>query len=267
MQKLMPLLLLFLLLGMRPPQAQAQGHDPLRDVGFDQKLGDSVPLDLQLVDESGQPRRLGELLGGKPAILDLGYYGCPMLCGQVENGLVDSLKGMDWTVGKQYRVLTVSIDPRERSPIAARHKERALSRYDRSVDAAGWRFLVGTPAEIVRLTGAVGFRAVYDRKLDQFAHPAGIVILTGQGKISSYLFGISFPSRAIERGLEKAAEERVGTPIDTILYLCFHYDPSTGRYSLQIVRLVQACGCASVLLLAGCVTLWLRRERRQHEHR
>ena len=262
------ILLLLLLATMSAPiRAQGlpsgDGHDPLRDIGFDQKLGEVVPSDLQLIDEDGRSESLGDLLGGKPAILDLGYYHCPMLCGQVENGLLDSLKGVDWTVGRQYRVLTVSIDPRERPDLARHHKARTLSRYDRQIDPNGWRFLVGTPAELVRLTQAVGYRAIYDRRIDQFAHPAGLVLLTGQGKISSYLYGISFPSRALSRGLEKAAQERVGTPVDPILYLCYHYDPATGRYSLEIMRVVQLCACGTLLLLFGCVGTWLWRERRR----
>jgi protein SCO1/2 len=272
--------LVFFLLLCAPAWAQGPGSprvagpdsggDILREVRFDQNLGAQVPLDLQLIGEAapfhrkggGKSETLRDLLGGKPAILDLGYYECPMLCHQVQSGLVDSLKLMKWTVGQQFRVLTISIDPRERPDLARRQKDLTVSRYDRPLDPLGWRFLTGTPTELVTLTQAVGFRAIYDRRIQQFAHPAGLVILTPQGVVSSYLYGISFSARALQRGLEKAASAQVGTPVDPVLFLCYHYDPATGRYSLEILKVIRLFGISFALLLFGAVGMWVYRERK-----
>lgn len=242
-----------------PPTPPA---NPMSQTGFDQNLGVTVPADLQLLDERGRSRTFAELQGGKPTLLVLGYYGCPMLCNQIRTGLLDSLKMLDWTAGKEFRVITVSIDPRERAADASRVKETTLRRYDRPMDPDGWRFVTGTPAEIVRLCDVVGFRAKYDRATDQFAHPAGLVILTPQGQVSSYQFGINFPHLALQKGLQKASEEQIGTKIDPLLFLCYHYDPATGRYSLAIMRIVQMAGLATVLILGAVVTLYLRKERK-----
>lgn len=227
-------------------------------VAFEQKLGARVPGQLLLVDEQGEEVTFQDLLDGRPAILVLGYFGCPMLCHQVQSGLVDSLSQLDWSAGKEFNVLAVSIDSRER-PELARHKKKAyLSRYARPDAERGWRFLTGPDLQLDRLQDTVGFRASFDPKTDQFAHPAGVVVLTPEGTVSSYLLGISFPPRALKLALGRASSGRVGGPVDQIALLCYQYDPSTGRYSLAITRLVQMAGIGCALLL-GAWLLWAHR--------
>lgn len=249
----MTLLLLTLLLSL-----PASAEPP--PVGFEQKLGATVRGDLQLMDEQGQGTAFKDLLDGRPTLLVLGYYGCPMLCHQVQSGLVDSLQLLEWSAGREFNVLTVSIDARERPKLARRKKHAYLSRYDRPQAETGWRFLTGADGQLKELQRAVGFSATYDPDTDQFAHAAGLVVLTPEGTVSSYLMGISFPARALKLALQRASSGTVGSPVDQILLLCYQYDPSTGRYSLAITRIVQLAGIGSALLLAA----WLIWAHRRH---
>ncbi|MCA9791282.1 MAG: SCO family protein [Candidatus Eremiobacteraeota bacterium] len=251
----MPLLILMMLLALHQP---AKAEPPR--VEFAQRLGAIVPSDLVLFDERGRQVRFDQLTRGKPSLLVLGYYHCPMLCHQVQSGLVDSLGKLEWSVGHEFNVISVSIDPRERPELARKKQHSYLSRYDRPGAEEGWRFLTGGQEQIKKLCETVGFESVYDPQTDQFAHPAGVVVLTAEGKVSSYLLGISFPSRAIKLALQRASSGGVGDPVDQILLLCYHYDPSTGRYSLAIMRLMQMAGLATVLLLAGGIG-WMQRRK------
>lgn len=210
-------------------------------VDFVQRLGEPVP-DVSLVDEAGATRTLSELTGGKPTLLLLGYFRCPMLCRQIRGGLEESLEQLDWRPGREFNVLSVSIDPRERP--GRRPPE-------------GWRFLTGAAGQLQTLQDAVGFRSVYDPAQDQFAHPSGLVVLTGDGRVSSYLLGISFPAQGLKLALSRAARGRIGGPVDRLLLLCYHYDPATGRYGLAIMRVLQLLCALTVTLLAG----WLWRQR------
>lgn len=226
-------------------------------VEFRQNLGTRVP-DVQLIDETGRASSLLDLAGGRPTLLVLGYYHCPMLCHQVQSGLVDSLRTLDWSAGKEFTVLTVSIDPRERPALALAKQTSYLSRYDRPGAALGWRFLTGSPGQLLALQQAVGFDSVYDRDSDQYAHPAGIVVLTPDGRVSSYLLGIDFPARALKLALQRAAAGNLGSPADRLLLLCYHYDPTTGRYGFAIMRSLQLA-CLVTLLLVGRFVLRGRR--------
>ncbi|MGE0491305.1 MAG: SCO family protein [Vulcanimicrobiota bacterium] len=248
------LILLMLLILPQPARAEAPRVD------FVQRLGADVPGELVFLDEQGRQVRFDQLTGGKPSLLVLGYYHCPMLCHQIQGGLVDSLGQLEWSVGREFNVICVSIDSRERPELARKKQHAYLSRYDRPAAEKGWRFLTGGQEQINRLCDTVGFESVYDPPTDQFAHPAGLVVLTPEGKVSSYLLGISFPARAIKLALQRASSGGVGDPVDQILLLCFHYDPSTGRYSLAIMRLMQIAGLATVLLLAGWINYMHRRQ-------
>jgi protein SCO1/2 len=218
---------------------------------FEQHPGAPIPV-LSLNDEGGRAVTMADLSEGKATVLVPGYFGCPMLCGQVQSGLLDSLKTVAF---RNYRVVCLSIDPRERPDLARQKRQAALSR------GADWRFVTGTPDSIGRLCQAVGFQFRYDRRSDQFAHPAGIVVLTADGRVSSYLFGISFSGPALQRALEGAAANRIEGKIDPVLYLCFQYDPATGRYSLQIWRTLQFLGLATCLSLISLILYWLHQER------
>lgn len=242
----MRLVLLLILLWIAPLAAE-----PIPQ--FDQHPGAPLPA-LSFFDESGRAATLADLSEGRPTLLVPGYFGCPMLCGQVQSGLLDSLKTVAF---RDYRVICLSIDPRERPSLALQKRKAALSR------GADWRFVTGTPENIGKLCEAVGFGFRYDRRSDQFAHPAGIVAVSADGRISSYLFGISFSGPALQRALERAAANRVEGKIDPVLYLCFQYDPATGRYSLQIWRTLQLLGLATCLSLFSAILYWLHQERKQ----
>jgi protein SCO1/2 len=251
-----------------PAQGQLQGPvqdigvrpDLLKDVGVDQKLNQSVPLDLTFRDEHGQPVQLAQYFGHKPVILSLVYYNCPMLCTQVLNGLESSLKLIPMDIGKQFEVVTVSIDPTERPVLAEAKQALYTGIYGRTNAAQGWHFLTGDEQQIRQLADAVGFRYAYDPGSKQFAHASAIMVLTPKGKISRYFYGLQFPSRDLRLGLVEASEGKIGTPVDQLLLFCYHYDPSTGKYGLLIARLIQAAGVVTVLAIGGLILVLYRRE-------
>ncbi len=205
--------------------------------------------------------KLGDYFGKRPVILALVYYECPMLCTQVLNGLVSSLGILSFDAGREFDVVAVSFNPKEGPGLASQKKAAYLERYNRPQTANGWHFLTGTQASIDALTKAVGFRYAYDERIGQYAHGAGIELLTPQGVLAKYFYGIEFSTRDIRLGLIEASNERIGTPIDDVLLLCYHYDPATGAYGAAVLRLVRAGGIATVLAFAVFLTVSLRRER------
>jgi protein SCO1/2 len=233
--------------------ADSQVSTVLRDVGFDQRLNEQVPLDLKFTDSTGAAVKLGDYFGNRPVILVLAYYRCPMLCTLVLNGLVQAMRGMPFAAGADFDVVTVSFDPRETPDLAAAKKKTYIASYARPGAAEGWHFLTGQPAAIDKLTRAVGFRYVYDAKQDQYIHTSGIMILTPQGRISRYFYGIDFPDRDLRLGLVEASAGKIGSPTDQVLLYCFHYDPASGKYTASILNLVRAEGVLTVLALAGMV--------------
>lgn len=228
------------------------------DVHFDQRLDQQVPLDLNFRDERGQTVRLGDYFGKKPVILSLVYYECPMLCTQVLNGQVTSLKQISFNVGEQFNVVTVSFNPRETPALAKAKKEMYLSRYGRPGAGEGWHFLTGDPRAIAALADAVGFHYVYDALTNQYAHASGIMVLTPQGRISRYFYGIDYSPRDLRLGLVEASAGKIGTPVDQIMLLCYHYDAATGKYAVMVTNSLRIGGVIIVLLI---VTLffWLQR--------
>lgn len=248
--------------------AGSQAHDDgrpvaLRGVALEQKLGQPIPLDLEFVDETGKKVRLGDYFGKRPVILNLVYYGCEDLCPLLIDGLIRSLRGLAFNVGDEFSVLTVSFDPKDTPQLAAAQKARATQRYGRATSEEGWRFLSGEPAAIRKLTEAVGFRFNVDEKTARYGHAAGIVVLTPEGAIARYFYGIEFSPRDLRLGLIEASAGRIGSPIDQLLLFCYHYDPAVGKYGLVITNLVRMAGIATVVGLALFIFLTLRAERRQ----
>lgn len=234
--------------GLTAPAAAQQGLPAQAEgVGFDQRLGERVPVEVELVDEAGRPVRLGDLLGGRPAVLALVYFECPMLCGLVQQGMVRSLRDIPLDPGSDLEVLAVSFDPGEGPELARRARQEALALYGREGTEAGWHFLTGDDEALRRLTEAVGFRYNYDEARDEWAHASGIVVLTPDGSIARYFFGIEYAPRDLRLGLVEAAEERIGSAIDRLLLLCFTYDPTSGTYSAMVLRLVRVAGLATIL--------------------
>jgi len=226
----------------------------LRNVGIDQKLNQQVPLDLPFRDENGNTVRLGDYFGQKPVILSLVYYDCPMLCTASLNGLDQSLKEVKFNLGTDYNVVTVSFDPTEKPPLARAKKAIYVGLYGRPGAAAGWHFLTGDQASIQRLTQAVGFRYNYDPTIKQFIHATGIIVLTPQGKIARYFYGIQYPAGNVRLALVEASQGKIGNPVDEVLLYCCEYDPMTGKYSLIIARVLQV-GAAVTILSLGTVML------------
>jgi protein SCO1/2 len=234
----------------------------LKNVGIDQRLGAQVPLELEFRDEEGQTVRLADLMHGRPVVLSLVYYRCPMLCGEVLNGLLKSSQAVQFVIGKDYDVLTVSFDPQETPALAKDKKAAFVKRYRRPGAEQGWHFLVGDQRPIEQLAASVGFRYRYDEPSNQFAHGAGIVVLTPDGKVSRYFYGIDYPPTSLRLALVESAAGKIGSPVDQFLLLCFHYDPATGRYGLAIARLLKISGCATLLVLGTFLLVMFRRERR-----
>lgn len=231
----------------------------LKEVAFDQRLGESIPLDATFRDETGQPVQLGDLLHGRPAILALVYYECPMLCTLTLNGLASALDVLQLDAGRDFEILTVSFNPRETPELARGKKATYLKRYVRPTAAAGWHFLTGDDAEIHRVTDAAGFRYTWDADNQQYAHATGLVILTPTGRIARYFFGVEYSPRDLRLGLVEASDGKIGTVVDQALLFCFHYDPATGRYGAAIMRLVRV---GAALTLAGLgVFFWVASRR------
>lgn len=244
-----------------PTQAHTNLPPLFREVGFDQRLNEQVPLDLTFRDEAGRTVSLRDYVGSKPVILVPIYYSCTTLCPILLDGLARGLRPVSFNAGKDFEVIAVSINPRETPGQAAGKKEQVLNRYARPGAANGWHFLVGAEPSIQPLMKAIGFRYTYDAKTDQYAHAAGIVILTPQGKTARYFYGIDYPPRDLRLGLIEAADGRIGTPIDQVLLFCYHYDPLTGKYGLIVMNVMRLAGLATILALGTFIFAMLRRDR------
>ena len=238
----------------------------LKNVGIEQHLDEKIPPDLTFRDETGKSVRLGDYFGKKPVILNLVYYQCPMLCGEVLSGLESALRVLKFDVGKEFDVLTVSFDPRETPDMATKKKAEFLKRYGRPGAAAGWHFLTGPQESIDALTKAAGFQYQYDPKTGQFAHATAIAILTPEGKIAQYYYGVEYAPKDLRLGLIQASENRIGTLADQVLLYCYHYDPTTGKYGAIIARVLQLSGLATVLLLGVLMTVLIRYGRGPDGH-
>lgn len=233
----------------RPPR--------LQNVGIEQHLDAQVPPDLAFFDESGKPVRLGDYYGRKPLILNLVYFNCTMLCGEELAGLASAMRLVKFDVGNQFDVITVSFDPRETPAMAAAKKKDYVDRYGRANAAAGWHFLTGHAESIDALSKAVGFQYQYDPKTNQYAHATAIMVLTPQGHISRYFYGIDFPPKDLRMGLVEASQSKIGNPVDAVLLYCYHYDPETGKYGAVIGNILRLAAAATILLIGGLVlTLW-----------
>jgi len=222
-----------------------------------------MPLDLEFNDERGGIVKLGEFFGPRPVVLALVYYTCPMLCTQVLSGLAGSLQGVTLNVGKDYEVVVVSFDPADTPSVAAERKQTFLRRYISAADGAHVHFLTGRQSSIAALTTAVGFRYTWDQQTSQFAHPAAISVLTPDGRMSRYLYGVEFAPRDLKLALVEASEGRVGSIVDQAMLFCYHYDPETGKYGFVVMNIVRVAGALTVLLMVGFILMSLRRERRQ----
>jgi len=230
----------------------------LKNVGIEQHLNQQIPPGLAFRDETGKSVQLGDYFGKKPMILNLVYYQCPMLCGEVLSGLESALRVLKFDVGKEFDVLTISFDPKETPEMATAKKAEYLRRYGRSGAAPGWHFLTGPAASIDALTKAAGFQYQYDPKTGQFAHATAIMVLTPEGKIAQYYYGVEFAPKDLRLGLIQASQKKIGTVVDEVLLYCYHYDPDTGKYGAIISRVLQLAAGATVLILGTFLVVMFR---------
>jgi protein SCO1/2 len=232
----------------------------LQNVGFEPQLNAQLPLDLAFRDEVSRNVQLRDYFRQKPVVLALVYYGCPMLCNQVEQGVVGTLRMLSFNPGRDYEVVFVSFDPRESPDMAVQKKESAMSHFRRPETASGWHFLTGSKESIDALTKSANFRYSFDEKTNLFAHASGIMLLTPDGRISRYFYGVEYPSRDVRLGLVDASAGKIGTPIDRALLFCYQYDPASARYSASILAIIRLGGILTVLCLVVGIFIFRRRD-------
>jgi protein SCO1/2 len=238
-----------------------------KDVTFRQRLGDRLPLDVRLKDETGRDVTLGEYFGKKPVVLSFVYYQCPMLCTQVLNGISSSLKVLPFTAGKEFDVVLVSFDPRD-TPEAANAKKRAhLDHWSVRDTSDGWHFLTGDEAAIRQVTSAAGFTYQWDAQTQQFAHVSGLLVASPDGTLSRYFYGVEFSPRDLRLAIVDSGNGKVGSVIDELLLYCFQYDPSHGRYGAVFMKMLRLGGVLTVGLIVGFIVLMRRREMRSATER
>ncbi len=238
---------------------------PFDEIGIDQKLGARLEMTAPLRDEEGRAVTLAGIAGERPVVLVLAYYRCPMLCSLVVQALASTMEVMrsaGMQPGRDYQVVTVSIDPRDTAASATTARARALERYGHTADASGWRFLTADEATVRALAQQIGFRYVYDPRSDQYAHASGIMVVTPQGKVSHYFLGLEYSPKDLRLALVEASQGRIGTLVDQIKLLCYQYDPATGRYGPTAIGVMRIGGVITVAALAGFIIVMLRRERR-----
>lgn len=231
----------------------------LRGIGIDQKMGAQVPLDLPFLDEAGREVRLGQYFG-KPVILALVYYSCPSLCNMVLDGTVRAASALKTTVGQDFDVVAVSFDPRETPEMARMKKATIVKEYNRPGSENGWHFLTGSEDASKKLANAVGFHYRYDSMSNQYVHSAAIILLTPEGKVNRYFYGIAYEPRDVRLGLDEASEGKIGSLTDAVLLYCCHYDPATGKYGVVVMRVLRLAAVITVVLLAGFMMLMFRRD-------
>lgn len=240
----------------------------LEGVGIDQKLDEQIPLDLVFKDEAGREVPLSNFFSkGKPVVLALVYYRCPMLCTQILTGLESTLKAVTFNPGKDFEVVAVSFDPKDTPELAAAKKQTYLRRYARPNTANGWHFLTGDEKNIKSLTDAVGYHYKYDPKTDQFAHASGIMVLTPDGRVSRYFYGVEYAPRDVRLGLVEASQNKIGSPADAILLFCFHYDPSTGKYGAIAINILRGSAALFALIGGMFLLIVIRRDVRSGKRR
>jgi protein SCO1/2 len=232
----------------------------LQNVGFEPPLNSQMSLDLHFRDETGRDVQLREFFGQKPVVLSFVYYNCPMLCDQVQMGVVGALRMLSFNPGRDYEVLFVSFDSRDTPELAAEKKKTALSHFRRPETASGWHFLTGSKESIDAATKAANFRFTFDAKSNLFAHASGVLVLTPDGRISRYFYGVEYPGRDMRLGLVDASAGKIGSPIDHVLLFCYHYDPTTAKYSASILKIIRLGGVLTILCIVGGILFSRRRE-------
>jgi protein SCO1/2 len=248
---------------MSAPTAPKYGGGIFRDVGITPKFGQKLPLDAQFVNPDGKEVRLGDCFAGKPVVLHLVYYDCPMLCKLSADGLFSTLGVLSLKLGDDFTIVTISFDPREGPGLSAKARDLAIARCGKEAVETGWHFLTGDDASIKAVTDAVGFRYVYDDSTKQYAHASGIFVITADGTVSRYLGGINYSPRDVRFSLVEASDGKVGSAVDQVMMLCYMYDPTSGKYGFAIMTLMRTAGVLTVVTMATAIVVMFRRERRR----
>lgn len=251
--------------GQGPPPRHAPipaGQKPrdLEEVRIDQRLDEMLPLDADFKDENGADVKLGKYFGRKPVVLALVYYSCPMLCNQVLNGMTSGLDVLkNFSIGKEFEVVTVSFDPRETPELASQKKDTYIQWYKREGAAEGWHFLTGDKQNIDRITESAGFYYKWDDKTNQFIHASGIMIATPEGKLARYFYGVEFAPKDLRLGLVEASNGKIGSPVDQLLLYCYHYDPTSGKYGVVVMNIMRLGGLLTIIGLAVMLLVFKKR--------
>jgi protein SCO1 len=245
-----------------PARSQQVGPPPiLREVSITQRLNEQIPPEIIFRDENGKIVHLGDYFGKKPIVLSLVYFDCPALCTEVLNGELRTMKAISLDLGKDFDAVTVSFEPKDTPALAKAKRDVYAGQYGRPGARENWHFLTGEQPSIDALTQAAGFHYAYDSASRQYAHAAAILVLTPQGRIARYFYGVQYPSRDFRLGLVEASDEKIGTPTDHALLYCYQYDPGTGKYGLIVMNVVRAAGLFTVLVLGIFMFVMFRRER------
>jgi protein SCO1/2 len=247
-------------MGAAPRGTMQPPPDILKRVGIEQHLNTQLPLDLKFRDEIGREVKLGDYFGKRPVVLSMVYYECPMLCGEVLNGEASVFSALKFDIGNEFDVVTVSFDPRETPDLARSKKRTFVNRYGRPGAEQGWHFLTGPQESVSALTKAVGFNYAWDRDTQQFAHAAAIMVITPEGKIAQYFYGVEYSPKDVRFGLVQASQHKIGNVVDQILLYCYHYDPRTGKYGAIVSRVTQIGGLVTVVILGGFLIIMFRLE-------
>ncbi len=232
----------------------------LKQVGIEQQLGAQLPLDLKFRDEIGREVQLGDYFHKRPIVLSMVYYECPMLCGEVLNGEASVFSTLKFDIGKEYDVVTVSFDPTETPDLARGKKRTYIERYGRNGAENGWHFLTGSPESINALTKAIGFNYAWDPESKQFAHAAAIMVITPEGKVAQYFYGVEYAPKDLRFAIVQASQGKAGTIVDQVLLYCYHYDPRTGKYGAVVSRVMQVAGVFTIAILGGFLIIMFRME-------
>ena len=258
-------LMLFALFAVAASGADGVNLPPqLQGIGFNQHLNAHLPLDTEFRDETGRTVPLRTYFGHRPVLLALVYYTCPALCNQILTGIAAGLSPLSLRPGRDFDIVAISINPAETPADAAAKREFASRRYSSKLGTNGWHFLVGDETAIHAVTSAAGFRYRYDPASKMFFHLSGVMVVTPQGKLSRYFYGVNYEPKDLKLGLIEASSNKIGSFTDQILLFCYHYDPKTGKYSSAVLNLLRAAGIAALAIMAIALTLFWRRDLRKY---
>lgn len=262
----MKLIILAALLSSLALADSPMGPPSTHGVGIEQKLNAAIPLDTMVVDQNGDTVPLRNFFHGKPVLIAPVYYSCPMLCSQILNGVVAGLRPLSLKPGRDFEIVAISFDPRDTVEVAKEKRDHYAHSYSSHDGVNGWHFLTGSEASIKPVMDALGFRYRWDSTAKMFIHASGVMLITPEGRISRYLYGVEFEPKDLKLGLIEASHDRIGSPVDQVLLFCYHYDPATGKYGAAVINLLRGAAILTLLLLVGGMAVYWRRDLRTYHN-